>query len=287
MACVPTVPMSSVRPSGADFATASAPSEPPAPPRLSITITDLRASPSNCAKGLATISVGPPAGNGTIKRVCRPAVGCAAAVSVHVTRPSTAALIVRAIDLCMTCGPPDYVCLGSMSASPFQNDTTKSLKRKGSCQPFTFIRQASDGSRDGCAGAAVDLEIARAHDEPRERVDFKIVLQVVAEQLQPLLLCLVGELFALARTFKLELSPVLEMVNHLVDEHGQFSRRVAAPALGQVDRAGCVIIDRHDFTLAGLLGGAVRLLARAVLVAQRGDGRRRHEFDMRMLGCCR
>jgi hypothetical protein len=38
MAWVPTVPMSSVAPSGEDLATASAPTEPPAPPRLSTTV---------------------------------------------------------------------------------------------------------------------------------------------------------------------------------------------------------------------------------------------------------
>ena len=94
MACVPTVPMSSVRPSGADLATASAPNQPPAPPRLSITTTDLSPSPNICANGRATISVGPPAGKGTISRICLPAIDCAAAFSSGATKPMAAALTV-------------------------------------------------------------------------------------------------------------------------------------------------------------------------------------------------
>src|SRR5438876_5319421 len=95
MACVPTVAMSSVRPSGAALATASAPNEPPAPPRLSITIIDLSASPNICAKGRATISVGPPAGNGTIRRICLPANDCAAAFSCDATELTATAHTAR------------------------------------------------------------------------------------------------------------------------------------------------------------------------------------------------
>ena len=36
-----------------------------------------KASPSNCASGLATMSVGPPAGNGTTSRIVLPANPCA------------------------------------------------------------------------------------------------------------------------------------------------------------------------------------------------------------------
>ena len=51
MACVPTVAISSVWPSGADLATASAPSDPPAPPRLSISTVAFNVSASICASG--------------------------------------------------------------------------------------------------------------------------------------------------------------------------------------------------------------------------------------------
>src|SRR5207253_418651 len=60
--------MSSVLPSGADFATSSAPIEPAAPARLSTITLDFSASPSINAYGRATMSVGPPAGNGTTSR---------------------------------------------------------------------------------------------------------------------------------------------------------------------------------------------------------------------------
>src|SRR5436190_5034680 len=83
MACVPTVPTSSDWPSGADFATASAPIEPPAPPRLSATTVALRFSPSICANGRATMSVGPPAGNGITTRICFPANICACAGAIE------------------------------------------------------------------------------------------------------------------------------------------------------------------------------------------------------------
>ena len=83
MACVPTVAISSVWPSGADLATALAPIEPPAPPRLSTTRVALSASPSAWATGRATISVGPPAGKGTIKRICVPARLSGAAIPVR------------------------------------------------------------------------------------------------------------------------------------------------------------------------------------------------------------
>jgi hypothetical protein len=95
MACVPTVPMSNVRPSGADLATVSAPNEPPAPPRLSITTTDLSVSPNICANGRATMSVGPPAGNGTTRRICRPAIDCAAAFLGSDTKLMATALTAR------------------------------------------------------------------------------------------------------------------------------------------------------------------------------------------------
>ena len=56
-------------PSGGDLATKSAATEPPAPPLFS-TITDcFMDSPNICAKGLATISVGPPGGKGTISLI--------------------------------------------------------------------------------------------------------------------------------------------------------------------------------------------------------------------------
>src|SRR4051812_45891572 len=42
--------------------------EPPAPPRLSTTTACLSAPDRSCAKGRATISVGPPAGKGTTSR---------------------------------------------------------------------------------------------------------------------------------------------------------------------------------------------------------------------------
>ncbi len=58
-------PMSKVYPSGGDFATASAPMVPPAPPRFSTTTGWPSASESLCAMGRAKMSVDPPGGNGT------------------------------------------------------------------------------------------------------------------------------------------------------------------------------------------------------------------------------
>src|SRR6516225_3517431 len=93
MACVPTVPTISVCPSGADLATASAAIEPPAPPRLSTTMVAFTASPSICANGRDTMSVAPPGGNGTTRRICLPASDCAAAGVTCVRRraPASAA----------------------------------------------------------------------------------------------------------------------------------------------------------------------------------------------------
>src|SRR5260370_4140470 len=91
MACVPTVPTSNVCPSGADLATASAPIAPPAPPRWSITTVALRASPNICARGRATMSVGPPAGNGTTMRNCLPAKDWAFAGPARASKPALAA----------------------------------------------------------------------------------------------------------------------------------------------------------------------------------------------------
>ena len=82
-------------PMGADLATVSAPNEPPAPPRLSITTTDLSVCPNICANGRATMSVGPPAGNGTTRRICRPAIDCAAAFLGSDTKLMATALTAR------------------------------------------------------------------------------------------------------------------------------------------------------------------------------------------------
>ena len=57
--------ISRVWPSGLDFATMSAPIDPPAPPRLSTITGCPMDSLMRCATRRATISVVPPAGNGT------------------------------------------------------------------------------------------------------------------------------------------------------------------------------------------------------------------------------
>ena len=66
MALVPTVPTSSVYPSGALLATMSAPMLPPAPPRLSMMNDWPSRSDSFCATMRPRMSVVPPAGKGTI-----------------------------------------------------------------------------------------------------------------------------------------------------------------------------------------------------------------------------
>ena len=88
MACVPTVAKNNVRPSGLALAAASAPIVPPAPARLSTMTTNLSASPSSSTKGRAAMSLGQPDGNGTIKRICIPATGCATPVPARVKRPA-------------------------------------------------------------------------------------------------------------------------------------------------------------------------------------------------------
>ena len=55
----------------------------------------LSASPSICANGRATMSVGPPAGNGTTRRICRPAIDCAAAFLGSDTKLMATALTAR------------------------------------------------------------------------------------------------------------------------------------------------------------------------------------------------
>ena len=68
---MPRCPIISVWPSGAAFAAASEPIEPPAPGRLSISTDCARPSESFCARARARISVEPPGGKGTIRRIGR------------------------------------------------------------------------------------------------------------------------------------------------------------------------------------------------------------------------
>ena len=65
-ACVLVVPIASVCPSGAAFATTAVPTVPPAPPRFSITTGCPNSLLSPSATTRPTMSVEPPGGNGTI-----------------------------------------------------------------------------------------------------------------------------------------------------------------------------------------------------------------------------
>src|SRR5712671_3664325 len=69
MASGPTLPHSSVYPSGADLATASLPIVPPAPPRLSTRICWPRAVDHDWATRRAVASTDSPAGKGTTSRI--------------------------------------------------------------------------------------------------------------------------------------------------------------------------------------------------------------------------
>src|ERR1700693_5235824 len=69
MASGPTLPHSSVYPSGGDLATASLPIVPPAPPRLSTTICAPRAADHDWPTSRAVASTDSPAGKGTTSRI--------------------------------------------------------------------------------------------------------------------------------------------------------------------------------------------------------------------------
>src|SRR5712671_3451290 len=69
MASGPTLPHSSVYPSGADLATASLPIVPPAPPRLSTRICWPRAADHDWPTRRAVASTDSPAGKGTTRRI--------------------------------------------------------------------------------------------------------------------------------------------------------------------------------------------------------------------------
>src|SRR5260370_17775527 len=69
IASAPALEIAMVYPSGAAFATASVPSTPPCPPRLSINTGCLISSDMRCPITRAIMSFGPPAGNGTISLI--------------------------------------------------------------------------------------------------------------------------------------------------------------------------------------------------------------------------
>jgi hypothetical protein len=77
MALLPVTPISSVRPSGADLATTSAPVTPPAPGWFSTTTGCPREALIRSASRRARVSVLPTGGNGTTMRRPRPGQDCA------------------------------------------------------------------------------------------------------------------------------------------------------------------------------------------------------------------
>jgi hypothetical protein len=83
---VVSIPASSVKPSGADFATICAPIAVFAPARFSITTGWLQRSLMRWPTKRAMMSVGPPGGNGTMMRIARlgkvAASDCAAAGAI-------------------------------------------------------------------------------------------------------------------------------------------------------------------------------------------------------------
>src|SRR5262249_57060612 len=80
MACVPTVPITSVYPSGGDFATALVPMGPPAPGRFSTTRAWPSSMPSELPTSLEIMSVVVPGTNGKIMRTGFAGYFCATAV---------------------------------------------------------------------------------------------------------------------------------------------------------------------------------------------------------------
>src|SRR5205085_4317265 len=92
MAWVATAPITSVVPSGGDFATASAPRLPPAPGRLS-TMTTPSVSLTLSASARATMSSGPPGGYGTTRRMGLPCARAGRAMKAAIDRRRVRRLI--------------------------------------------------------------------------------------------------------------------------------------------------------------------------------------------------
>ena len=90
----------------------------------------------------------------------------------------------------------------------------------------------------------------------------------------------IGDFLALLRAFKFQLSDVLEMVNHLVNQNRQFRRSDAGPTFRQVDCSGRVVIDGDNPRLTGRAARIQRPPGKPVIA--KGDylGWRR-EFDAR------
>src|SRR5258708_7848489 len=62
------------------------------------------------------------------------------------------------------------------------------------------------------------VEALRLHQN-REPIQLKVMLEVASKQTEPAILCLIGKLLALLGTRKFQLSDVLKVMNHLVNQH--------------------------------------------------------------------
>ena len=90
----------------------------------------------------------------------------------------------------------------------------------------------------------------------------------------------IRDLLALLRAFEFQLSDVLEVVNHLVNQNRQFRRSGAGPTFRKVDRSGRVAIDGDNPCLTGRAARVQRLTGQPVIAEGDYLGWRR-EFDAR------
>ena len=102
MACVPTVPMTSVLPSAAALATWSLPIVPPAPARLSMITVWCNVLPSASATTRPTVSVVVPGPNGTIILIGAPS--CAAATPAAATSQPATSVATRCLRMRIAVG---------------------------------------------------------------------------------------------------------------------------------------------------------------------------------------